>query len=467
MNKNLAKIITICVLAVVIPVAVIVTAVCLSSAVEYSLTLAVKGFVENAGEYTITVNGENYEEPVKFLKNKDITVELTSTGYNFEGWYNGESISEADEAVSETAKYTFKLTGNTTLTAVVDLIKFNVSYDGADAEVAYGSSLKAMPALDANNYAFAGWYYTDASGDHMVNSSAELANVTANEDGKIELHAKKIATYKVSYDGVPAEGRLLEGANLAGAEKAVLANGEKFVSWKRDETVVTKANFGGVPNADNAPIALVSNKEAVKYTVIYNYATPETAENVAYGAELAEVDTEKLANGYVADGGWLVEGDETVYTTATFAGHEHEDATITLNPKQRIDNFYAFNETYSKVTINPQFSQYVYDEEGDALVSSENIMTITINNDIFNEDGSYKNDDKDISKIKLIDELAGNELTTVYDENGNELKVDRFIANGTSISKDCKVKEFIEAYNGNFEYGTQISINVIIVYVAA
>ena len=109
MNKNLAKIITICVLAVIIPVAIIVTAVCLSSAVTYSLTLAIEGTVENVGEYTLKVNGKEYKDALKFSKGQNITVEVETTGYNFAGWYEGETFSrEGDKAVSNNEKFTFQ-----------------------------------------------------------------------------------------------------------------------------------------------------------------------------------------------------------------------------------------------------------------------------------------------------------------------------------------------------------------------
>ena len=102
MSKSLTKILTICILALIIPVAIVVTAICLSNAVTYTLTLAIDGFEENAGAITLKVNGKDYVKPVQISRNSLVTLSVDSTGYDFGGWFLGTAneISAEDKAIS-------------------------------------------------------------------------------------------------------------------------------------------------------------------------------------------------------------------------------------------------------------------------------------------------------------------------------------------------------------------------------
>ena len=344
MNKNLAKIITICVLAVVIPVAIIVTAVCLSSAVTYSLTLAVDGYINNVGEFAVKVNGKEYKDALKFSKGQNITVEIESEGYNFVGWYEGETYSiEGDEAVSKNAKYTFKISENTNLTAVVDLVKYAVSYNGANATfVNYGAVLSNEYGISEEDQekgvTFVGWAYKDANQrEHVIADSTELNNAFANESGIIDLYAKtevvaENITYYVSYDGKD-DVKVRYGAALNNGDAADVADRYAFAGWLWNNEIVTNAEFGTTTNQ----ISLTS-KQAFLYTITFkngNSETIKTVEDVLAGTKLLDGSDEDVFAA-ITEGkkfaGWKYGENkvESEVVDAEVFGEESHDITLIL-----------------------------------------------------------------------------------------------------------------------------------------
>lgn len=338
MSKNLVKIITICLLAIIVPVAIVVTAICLSNAVTYTLTLDKLGFQE-AGSVVLRVNGQEYQDTMKISRNQNVTLSVTTQGYTFDGWYEGKNteIDETKESLTEAGEttYTFKMTGDKNFTAKGSIIEYTVTYDGAHATpYKYGEELN---------------------------------------DG--------------SYAVISAEN-----------QKA----GHTFVGWTlaEDETVYTKATFG-----TETEVALVSKTEVVKenitYTVTYDGAN---ATEIPYGGILNDgsyavgIDA---AEGDLFDG-WVIEGEDTIYTTAMFG----TDVNVALVSTKV--NLYDNSYKLVKFEFMPDSSDYK-DLDGYDIDSVEYPL-----DNVITEQGTLT---YDFNTLKVMDLIEDVELTTVYKDS--------------------------------------------------
>lgn len=257
MTKNLVKIITICVLAVIIPVAIIVTAICLSNAVTYSLTLAIEGF-ENAGNITFRVNGQVYEDTLRISRNKEVTVTVSATGYKFNGWYNGDVADVSEETfIGDETSYVVKVSEDIKLTASFDIYEYVVTYDG-NAEnnetLKYGDDLNdgsfaVISEEDAKKgYTFDGW---TLAGNSKVYDKAEFGvNREVSLTSKTKV-VKENISYNITYknadgDVIGIGDEVAYGENLNDGsfdENVDKENGKVFLGWKFGDEVLTKAEF--------------------------------------------------------------------------------------------------------------------------------------------------------------------------------------------------------------------------------
>ncbi len=257
MSKSLTKILTICILALIIPVAIVVTAICLSNAVTYTLTLAIDGFEENTGAITLKVNGKDYVEPVQISRNSLVTLSVDSTGYDFGGWFLGtpEEISAEDKEISDKKSFTIKINEDLTLTAMNEIIVYSISYDEETAtQVKYGSELKVIPDEDrANGIVFKGW---KMEGSENVYTKA----LFGTEEDVALTSVQDLIKYNISYNG--EEPVSVEfGTALKEFEDEDRENGLVFEGWKinGDETVYVEAKF--LDYDENQVINLVSSQK--------------------------------------------------------------------------------------------------------------------------------------------------------------------------------------------------------------
>lgn len=315
MSKQLAKIISICILAVLLPLAVVATAIAVTQAKDVTISVLQAGVDASqsgtSSEVEIIINGETQaEDSVTVRKNSSLTVQFTGTGYFFKGWLeNGET-----DYVS--TKETFKLvaSSNKTLTAVRDVQKYNISYSGENAD---GSAIAlakdddmeyntVLPSLsNGGAKVFAGWAVKGAQSVIPVfkaNFDAYVANgeleKTQNTEVELEPIWKQNTNYTVYFnvndksatnsfsmtysatagfdaytltrDGYTFVGLSIEGSDKVYAfdatEKDYLCNGEKLSdALVRANTTELYANW----ECDYQTI--VFNFEAVKdlHTALY------------------------------------------------------------------------------------------------------------------------------------------------------------------------------------------------------
>lgn len=325
MSKKLTKIIAISLLALIVPVAIVVTAICLSSAVTFSLKIDTLGY-ENVGAISYKVNGKDYEDGMRVKKDSKVTVTVETAGYDFDGWYNGsaDSLTLDTEAVSTELSYTFDMTQDIELSTKSNIIVYSVKYDGAEAEsVKYGSFLKDSTTSLDGKY-FAGWKL-DADNDGVLSDAEKeagyvgIANFTEREVSLIasieDVH------YYVSYNGSEAV-KLVYGSALADGTGVVAPTGKYFTGWELDGAPVTEAKFAKA--YENGNVNLTATFETIKYSVKYNGADPVEVE---YGSTLNTEWTVEEGK-YLA--GWTLEGVD--YTVATFPATYTNGSVVELTP---------------------------------------------------------------------------------------------------------------------------------------
>lgn len=198
MSKKLAKIITICLLAVIIPVAIVSIALVLSSSIKYTVKLDKNGYESDLGSVVLKINGK-VQDSLVVSRNSTVTLTVETQGYDFNGWYNG--LAEDIDFVTVTPESTektisFKIKNDMNFTADVSIWNFNVSYDGGEStSVKYGEALKSdivgkSDGTSSTGYSrFIGWTKAE---DDKVYTTASFA--------KSEEVISLTSSYKAGYN---------------------------------------------------------------------------------------------------------------------------------------------------------------------------------------------------------------------------------------------------------------------------
>lgn len=240
MSKNLVKILSICAFVIILPLAILATALCVTESASYKLKLYVAGVdaTNTSASCKVLINGEERKDnQMTFGKNKEVTVTFEGVGYDFEAWYNGtDTTITAENKASDKISYTFKMTSNTSLTAKCNVKSYRVSYTGKDienkvVEYKYGDAL----AVIENNPDFGGWilkgtsniYRTatfPTSGDVIVEVNWVNNKIVSYYDGE-EVIFNKIYTEEEfnALELISADSELV---------KARIAKGYAFAGWK-------------------------------------------------------------------------------------------------------------------------------------------------------------------------------------------------------------------------------------------
>lgn len=438
MSKSLTKILTICILALIIPVAIVVTAICLSNAVTYTLTLAIDGFEENAGAITLKVNGKDYVEPVQISRNSLVTLSVDSTGYDFGGWFLGtaDEISAEDKAISNEKSFTIKIDEDLTLTAMNEIIVYSISYDEETAtQVKYGSELKVIPDEDrTNGIVFKGW---KMEGSENVYTKA----LFGTEKDVALTSVQDLIKYNISYNG--EEPVNIEfGTALKDFEDEDRENGLVFEGWKinGDETVYTEAKF--LDYDENQVINLVSSQRLIKYTVSYNGEEPVSVE---FGTALKDFEDQDRENGLVFEG-WKINGDENVYTEAKFLDYD-ENQVINLVSSQKN----LFEGVVKEITVKYDFYGGPWldnDTSSPDRGVLEGDITHTLINSVKDDIDELKYDYDSDTIENLLNEL----VKEVYNSEGDKYTAESItIVYGDSeqanLGLTTTISEFLNYYN--------------------
>lgn len=315
---------------------------------EYTTNTYTVTYVKGTGIATISKTSET----VSWGANATGCTATVTTGYTFDGWYNGTTRVSTSLTYAPTA-----VKSNLSLTAKANINSYTVSpsayYRTTDGtgnytagttggtvsgggSVNHGGSI-TVTASAAAGYKFDGWYSAGASGGTLLSSSASYAisGVTAS----MTVYARFTRIYyTITYsagDYVASLSRTTErvahGANAAGSTMTVNGTTAQYSygvdGWYSGSTRVTSsATYAPTGVTANATYTAKGTRSLRSYTVTYNKGSyissvSRASESVSYGSNAAgSTATVMASNAQYTYGfdGWY-NGSTRVSTSVTYA----------------------------------------------------------------------------------------------------------------------------------------------------
>lgn len=315
---------------------------------EYTTNTYTVTYVKGTGIATISKTSET----VSWGANATGCTATVTTGYTFDGWYNGPTRVSTSLTYAPTA-----VKSNLSLTAKANINSYTVSpsayYRTTDGtgnytagttggtvsgggSVNHGGSI-TVTASAAAGYKFDGWYSAGASGGTLLSSSASYAisGVTAS----MTVYARFTRIYyTITYsagDYVASLSRTTErvahGANAAGSTMTVNGTTAQYSygvdGWYSGSTRVTSsATYAPTGVTANATYTAKVTRSLRSYTVTYNKGSyissvSRASESVSYGSNAAgSTATVMASNAQYTYGfdGWY-NGSTRVSTSVTYA----------------------------------------------------------------------------------------------------------------------------------------------------
>ena len=315
---------------------------------EYTTNTYTVTYVKGTGIETISKTSET----VSWGANATGCTATVTTGYTFDGWYNGATRVSTSLTYAPTA-----VESNLTLTAKANINSYTVSpsayYRTTDGtgdytagttggtvsgggSVNHGGSI-TVTASAAAGYKFDGWYSAGASGGTLLSSSDSYAvsGVTAS----MTVYARFTRIYyTITYsagDYVESLSRTTErvahGANAAGSTMTVNGTTAQYSygvdGWYSGSTRVTSsATYAPTGVTANSTYTAKGTRSLRSYTVTYNKGSyissvSRSSESVSYGSNAAGSTATVMASDaqytYGFDG-WY-NGSTRVSTSVTYA----------------------------------------------------------------------------------------------------------------------------------------------------
>lgn len=475
MSKTLSKVLMICAMVVVFPLMIVGTVFASYYSIDATLALdlCTNSVAPLTGSYAkILVNGKEYSEKTTFTYGhlKDVTLVAAAEGYDFVGWfmgnsqdYNAAKLAGDVDYISTKNALTFEMREHDKVTAIFEEREYTLSYnfettteDGkavlnvpttADQNLVWGSKLPELQS-EGYKYKFAGWKIKD--GDDTIYTHATFDTKTAELEAVWNEQKKFRISYvnngiEVDYDeifeGEPYQTKSL--ADVMGENSITEENGYTY-SWDHAQTTFT----------DDTTFSIV--KTAIEYSVKVNH-TAELAAN----AETATFSLENVEGlkALLAAANWTARYDFRAYMGIVYNG-----TTYTAENAQEFVNTVV--ATYGRGTDNTIEVTAKVDESKYTKVtfSDYNVdgALITGSNGYVYKQGDigytpWKNVVKSNSLNATLEEIAGLEGVELYDANNNLVRITgveieyvsgkpiRFYdINETNITKDTKMIDILQ-----------------------
>ncbi len=226
MSKRLIKILTICSLILVVPAIVVASAICLTTAYAYDVTVEtlIRGNDYGLGKVAVKINGEEASK-AKVQKDKEVVISFNLQGENaaFDGLYEGDinSYFKNDKLEvlqnNEIASYSVKVTNDMHFTIVYDADKY----------------YKVVVDSEVNNK----YITVGATGDYVVDYTSTLENTYLAKEGSTVILNQAVA---VNASDKESFYEFKEWKQPAG-QNVTIQNGKTFVA---NEDVKFTASFG-------------------------------------------------------------------------------------------------------------------------------------------------------------------------------------------------------------------------------
>lgn len=315
---------------------------------EYTTNTYTVTYVKGTGIATISKTSET----VSWGANATGCTATVTTGYTFDGWYNGATRVSTSLTYAPT-----NVKSNLTLTAKATINKYTVTAspyfrntDGTGnytsgttggtvsggGSVNYGGST-TVTATPAAGYTFDGWYSAGATGGSLLSSSASYAisNITASKTVYARFTKKYYTITYAKSDYVASlsktSERVAHGANATGCTMTVMSTTAQYSyavdGWYSGATKKTSnATYAPTAVTADATYTAKGTRTLRSYTVTYNRGSyissvSRTSESVSYGSNAAGSTAKVMDNtaqySYAFDG-WY-NGSTRVSTALTYA----------------------------------------------------------------------------------------------------------------------------------------------------
>lgn len=380
MSKNFLKILSICAFVVILPLAILATALCVTESQAYWVRLYVDGTIEGQPATSVLINGkERDKNELRVQKGSEVIITFEGEAYDFDGWYQGtdKTYQGINKVIADKshATYSFKLEGATELTAKCNVKTYTFTFggnynDGSKIEdvvdektFVYGDPLPELSPIGENTgIAFSGWMLNE---EGVVEGPFKTA--TYSVSGAHNLTAKWDNEKQVSY--YDADKKLISSSaytqdkfnsfELLTAEdvKTYIKAGYTFAGWtdvngNPINLEELKTNF----NTNNLDLYLkldvINYNLSVKFNPVNKLNKPDT--QITYNVETGFTAYDVKRDSYTFVG---LEYNGTTYTQ-TADKKDYKNGDVSLGSVLVANNTLDANVTaiwqadYSKITFN-------------------------------------------------------------------------------------------------------------------
>lgn len=345
-----------------------------------NLTSVANGTVTLYAQWTINTYDVTYDVEGTETKKEDIayntSIELITpaakTGYTFDGWYDDNTrVGGAGDS--------YTVTGNVTLTAKYDPIKYHVEFDldgvtikeGAPAKIenaVYDTTVIIMPTVTANGYTFAGWKH----GSETYAAGTKKTNLTTENNATVTLVAQwttnkwnVFSDDSVQNGTVSAKNQIAANGTSANMGDTIVVTIEPVTGYQLKngslKYIATDDQGNALTDAQHVDITTMSDGN-------YTFTMPDS--HVKVTAEFEQIDYTATVG--AVENGTVTLGDNKTEVTVHYqdtvtvnvtpnAGYEVEAVTYTVNGTEKTitatNGAYSFKMPDSNVTVSATFKK--------------------------------------------------------------------------------------------------------------
>ena len=288
-------------------------------------------------------------------------------GYNFDGWYETENISEESKIVEEILQGS---TGDKTFYAKWTAKSYTITYNLNDGTPAIGSSYTiedniTLPTSTRKGYTFDGWYETE----NITDESESVEKILQGSTGNRVFYAKwSLIEYAITYE--------LNGGEFAGSsvksytiesDRIDLPTNVTRAGYTFDGWLLNGSDATAIEKGSTGDKTFYAKWDLITYTITYNLNDGTLAEEAvkSYTVESEDISLQTPTRAGYVFGGWYensgLTGDSVTKISSGSTGNKVLYAKWTANTSTKYTVEYYFeNLTNSGYTLDDTMTKEEY-----------------------------------------------------------------------------------------------------------